>query len=136
MHATIVDDHVAMFNFGIIFGNFSRRLQEQTVRKLHNISFVNCGDLKIKIVNKLNINKLKINHHLLPSVFFGEFETVTSDSLGIGSGDDFHRLHDSADALVFEHSVFSFGVLSENRRVFKNIQIKKVKTICIETLLS
>lgn len=99
LHATIVNDHVVVSNFRVLFCHFSGHFQEETVREFHNVGLVDRGDL-------------------LPVVTLGVLKGVTRDSLRVALRDDFHALDHAVDAFVLQHGVLAFGVLSHNGNVY------------------
>src|SRR5215831_5721202 len=45
LHRSVIDDHALPLDLGIKLADFFKASQKQSVRKLHDIRFVNCGDL-------------------------------------------------------------------------------------------
>lgn len=98
LHAAIVDDHVVVNDVRIVLGDPPRDVQEQTVRQLHDVRFVN-------------------SRHLLTAVPLRVLERVTGDALRVGFRDDLHALDDARDALVLQHGVLALGVLPHDHDI-------------------
>lgn len=93
LQASIVQKLGVEFNVGEIFGDISGGAQEETVGHLHDGGFVNNTDLLLVDITSI-------------------LECVSQDPLGSSSCDELDRLDDSVNDNMFDATVFSFGIFS------------------------
>ena len=98
LHAGIVDDELFVFDVGIVGGDGANRLEEQAVRKFHDVGFVDGGDF-------------------FAAFAFGVFKGELCDARGGALGDDFQAFDDAGNDFVFEAGVKVLGVFADEDNV-------------------
>ena len=98
LHAGVVHDVLAVGDLGILLGDVTRAADEQPVRQLHDVGFVDGVDL------------LAMDP---PRVFEGE----ARDARGSLLGDDLQALHHARHHFVLDAGVQALGVLANHDQV-------------------
>lgn len=98
LHGCIVNNHIVDLQSRIVLGNLVESATEQTVGQFHDVCLVNAGDL-------------------LPVVCQGKAKGKFRDTLRFGTSDNFQRLDDTLNRLMFKARVFSLGVLTDDAKV-------------------
>lgn len=101
LHGSVIDDHVIELDARrlILLGDLAECVQEQTVTKLHDVSFVDAGDF-------------------LAAILLGKVECKADDTFSLVPGTDFQALDNAGIALMFQTRVFSLSVLSDDGKVY------------------
>lgn len=98
LHRCIVNNHVAVFNLGILLTDFFNGGAEETVSELHNVGLVNSSDLLTVVLESKVVGK-------------------ACNTLGLVLGDDLKRLHNARNRLVLEARVLTLGVFTDQGHV-------------------
>lgn len=93
-----VEEVLVVLDVGVFGSDLSARSEEHSVGKFHDGSLVDSGNVKTLVGASV-------------------FESVTSYSGRSFVGDEFDRLNDTVDNLVFDTGVLSLGVLTDDDRV-------------------
>lgn len=102
LHAGVVHDEFFVFDFGVLRGDGADGFEEEAVRKLHDVGFVDGVDF-------------------FAALALGVFEGEVRDLRGCSFRNDFQAFDDSGNDFVFEAGVKVFGVFAneDDVHVFK-----------------
>src|SRR4029078_943019 len=107
LHRRIVDDHLSLFDLRIKFADFLEAPQEQSVRHLHDVRFMNDGNLF--------------------SLFFARVrEGEASDSGRSFFGNDFQALNHAGHDFMLDSRIQAFSVLADQDQVEPGIAARDV----------
>ena len=98
LHAGVVDDVLAISDLGIFLRDVARAANEQAIRQLHDVGFVD------------GVNLLAV---MLARILKGE----SGNAGGSFLGDDLQALHHAGHDFVLDAGIQSFGVLADDDQI-------------------
>lgn len=100
LHGGVVDNHVVELDAraGILLGDLTAGVEEETIGQLHDVGLVDAGDL-------------------LAAVAESKVKGEARNALRLGAGDDLEGLDNTGVGLVLEARVLTLGVLTDDGKV-------------------